>query len=1101
MRITGATAFPILLLEMVPSSLINTPTNTASLISSPALSDGKFVCNQNQSWPTKACNNQGKKYHTPAFYQSSSQPCGDRELRSKFCQAAASSALELAPINSFSFSASATFFDEEHDNVDTVDSDKNIYLFGSIGTHNIVMASLPKGRIGTNPAASAIGDMARSFPNLRFVVMVGIAGGAPTAHNNIRLGDVIVGVPGNRQGGVRHCDFGVSKQNADFKEYGHLNGPPTKILGAIARLQTKHTRRGHDFEKRIAANLNENFRMKSKYSRPKADVLYEPDCEHPTGKNISLCSITCPPQSILERTERNEDDLIQVHYGVIASGNRKIEDALYRNKYAEEANIQCFKIKATGILNRFPYLIIRGICDYADTHINKNWQRFAAMAAATYTYDFLSSIPPKAIKAEKQLVEVINKLPKIEKINRDIAFTKLPTAKGATFDDHANEHDPACHPDTRVDLLDDINKRIQNPDGKHIFWLRGMAGTGKSTISRTVAKKVSETKMPIASFFFKKGEGDRGKAARFFTTIVDQLLPDLASHIHSAVESNPNIADKTMKKQFEKLFLKPLNKCNGANSQPLFVVVDALNERNRKKNVTTLIRLFPKAEKTKSYHLRFFVTSRPKMPIRLGFKNIADKYKNLALHEIPKSDIIKDIFTFLRFKLDRIRLNFNKTVPGSGLPPDWPPLASFKDFVDMAVPLFIFASTACRFIANSEFGNPWEQLNKIIEYKGKGQRSRLYATYLLILNQLFLKRTNLGLVKRTKKKQAEIIEWFRDIVGTIVLFANPLPSALLAYVLDRTKLDVNSKLRRLHFIFNISDNPLAPVKLLHLFFRDFLVDNENRDGNLFWIDAQKTHKQLAGRCFKLLSIGDNLKKDVCNLRRPGISRSEISEQIINTALPPDVKYACRYWVYYWNGSKLGIRNDDIVHRFLSKHLLYWLEILGIIGRIRESINMRVSGLAATGATGGLKVDTCLQTLEGHSKSVNLITFSADGHELASASHDGTVKLWDPATGACTATLKGYTKTLSFNATALYLQTDFGAILLTKHPGPTCHKVKGIGCSDSWITSNGQNFLYLPPKYRPSHLTTAGSVVALGSGSGRIIFCRICRMTLNGFFLK
>lgn len=370
-----------------------------------------------------------------------------------------------------------------------------------------------------------------------------------------------------------------------------------------------------------------------------------------------------------------------------------------------------------------------------------------------------------------------------------------------------------------------------------------------------------------------------------------------------------------MKEQFEKLFLEPLNKCNGANSQPLFVVVDALDECDREEDVTTLIRLFPKAEEAKSYHLRFFVTSRPEMPIRLGFKDIGDRYKDLALHEVPESDITKDISTFLRFKLDRIRLDFNKTVPGSGLPPDWPPLASFKDLVDMAVPLFIFASTACRFIADSEFGNPWEQLSKIIEYKGKGQRSRLHATYLLILNQLFLERTNLGLVERTKKEQApEIVEWFRDIVGTIVLLADPLPSASLACVLDRTELDVNSKLRRLHSVLNISDDPLAPVKLLHLSFRDFLVDNENRDGNLFWVDA-------------------------CNLRRPGISRSEISEQIISTALPPDVKYACRYWVHHWNGSKLGIRDDDIVHRFLSKHLLHWLEALGIIGRIRESINM------------------------------------------------------------------------------------------------------------------------------------------------------------------
>lgn len=403
-----------------------------------------------------------------------------------------------------------------------------------------------------------------------------------------------------------------------------------------------------------------------------------------------------------------------------------------------------------------------------------------------------------------------------------------------------------------------------------------------------------------------------------------------------------------MKEQFEKLFLEPLNKCNGANFQPLLVVVDALDECDREEDVTTLIRLFPKAEEAKSYHLRFFVTSRPELPIRLGFKDIGDKYKDLALHEVPESDITKDISTFLRFELDRISQDFNKTVPRPGLTPDWPPLASLKDLVNMAVPLFIFASTACRFIADSEFGNPWEQLNKILKYEGKGQRSRLHATYLPILNQLLLQRTNLGLVERTKSEQAEIVEWFRDIVGTIVILADPLPSASLACVLDRTELDVTSKLRRLHSVLNISDDPLAPVKLLHLSFRDFLVDNENHDGNLFWVDAQKTHKQLAKRCLKLLSTSDNLKKDVCNLRKPGISRSEISEQIISTALPRDVQYACRYWVYHWKESKVRIRDDDIVHGFLAKHLLHWLEVLGIIGRIRESAAGRWIGLTAYG---------------------------------------------------------------------------------------------------------------------------------------------------------
>ncbi|KAL8300778.1 hypothetical protein RB593_010232 [Gaeumannomyces tritici] len=646
---------------------------------------------------------------------------------------------------------------------------------------------------------------------------------------------------------------------------------------------------------------------------------------------------------------------------------------------------------------------------------------------------------------------------------------KLPVAKGAAFDAQANEHDPSCHPDTRVDLLADIHKWIEDPNGKCIFWLRGMAGTGKSTISRTVAKKLSTAKVPIASYFFKKGEGDRGSAAMFFTTILAQLVhqvPDLAPHVRNAIDSDPAIIDKAKKEQFEKLILEPLNKCKVASSLLLAVVVDALDECDREEDAKVLVYLFSRAGEVASFRLRFFVTSRPELPIRLGFKEIGDNYQNLALHEVPKPDIKKDISTFLRSELDRIRQDFNKTVPGPGLPSDWPPPACFKDLVNMAVPLFIFASTACRFIADIHHGNPIEQLDRILEYKTKGGRSQLHATYLPILNQLLLKRTDTGLDRRTGE-EAQIVAWFRDIVGTIVLLADPLPSASLALILGRTQHDVDSKLCTLHSVLDISDDPLVPVKLLHLSFRDFLVDQENRDANPFWVDAQRTHEQLADRCLKLLSTGDTLKRNVCDLRHPGTLRSEISLHTINTALPPEVQYACRYWVHHWKESRGQIGDGDPVHLFLTDRLLYWLEVLGLTGRILESFDMAnclldmlqpENSTAASASIHELQrfllanatvVDSsplqiyysalvfapeksivrelwrkefpnCIsflspvdldwnvyQTLDGHSSSVSSVAFSPDGQRLASASHDKTVKLWDATTGACLQTLKGH----------------------------------------------------------------------------------------------
>ncbi|KAK4249360.1 hypothetical protein C7999DRAFT_39481 [Corynascus novoguineensis] len=523
-------------------------------------------------------------------------------------------------------------------------------------------------------------------------------------------------------------------------------------------------------------------------------------------------------------------------------------------------------------------------------------------------------------------------------INRKIDLTKLPNVTGAAFDSQINEHDPRCHPDTRVDLLAEIDRWIEDPKGKCIFWLCGMAGTGKSTISRTLAARFSARSILGASFLFKKGDGDRGKAAMLFTTIASQLvhrLPILAPHVRDAIDSDSAIADKNKGEQFQKLLLEPLNKCNGVPHIPtiILVVIDALDECDREEDAMAIIRILSKAKEVTSVALRFFITSRPELFIRSGFDEIHGEYQDMVLHRIPEPVVEHDISAFLRYELARIRDGYNnQALKDLQLPPDWPSKDDIRDLTHMAVPLFIFAATVCRFIADKGRSNPAIRLKKILEYQMAADHSRLDnldATYLPILEQLISGRTG--------QDKTDVLTAFRDVVGPIILLAQPLSVRSLTRLLNVEAYAVHDQLNSLHSVLDISSHMDIPIRLFHLSFRDFLVDPTKRTTNDFWVDERKCHKTLADRCIQLMQ--KHLKKDICNLQSPGKLRSEIDWQIISTSVPTEVQYACQYWVYHTKESRGNVRDGGLVHSFLTRHLLHWLEALGLLGRISESIGM------------------------------------------------------------------------------------------------------------------------------------------------------------------
>jgi len=309
--------------------------------------------------------------------------------------------------------AARAFLDEKHDGPEYVSpNDDNDYTLGKVGKHNVVIAVLPDGEYGTASAASVARDMLHSFPNVRIGLMVGIGGGAPSRKHDIRLGDIVVSAPRDGNGGVFQYDFGKTIQDQSFRQTRFLNQPPTMLRTAMNGLKAQYECDGHRLKEAVNTILENNRRLRQKYQRPdpSSDRLYQSGFTHPPDNEESCTAVSGDdPSNLIIRRKRTEDeDDPAIHYGVIASANRLMKDALVRDALAKEKDVMCFEMEAAGLMNHFPCLVIRGVCDYSDSHKNKEWQGYAAMAAAAYAKDLLYRIPPNKVEAEKRISDILS---------------------------------------------------------------------------------------------------------------------------------------------------------------------------------------------------------------------------------------------------------------------------------------------------------------------------------------------------------------------------------------------------------------------------------------------------------------------------------------------------------------------------------------------------------------------------------------------------------------------------------------------------------------------------------------------------------------------
>lgn len=287
--------------------------------------------------------------------------------------------------------AATAMLDERHDPLPQPSYDHNTYTFGRIGPHNVVLACLPAGVTGNTSAAVVAIQMLSTFNAIKFGLMVGVGGGVPSSAADIRLGDVVVSKPSGTMGGVVQYDFGKTLQEGRFMRTGLLSKPPGLLLNALATFETKYILG----EIKLPVHLSEmllrypQLRTATTYPGVEHDQLFDAEYEH--QDHDSTCA-SCDMKKLITRPFRSGHDP-SIHFGMIASGNQVMRHGATRESLRRELNVLCFEMEAAGLMDHFPCLVIRGICDYADSHKNKQWQPYAAATAAACAKELLLIIP------------------------------------------------------------------------------------------------------------------------------------------------------------------------------------------------------------------------------------------------------------------------------------------------------------------------------------------------------------------------------------------------------------------------------------------------------------------------------------------------------------------------------------------------------------------------------------------------------------------------------------------------------------------------------------------------------------------------------------
>jgi len=490
---------------------------------------------------------------------------------------------------------------------------------------------------------------------------------------------------------------------------------------------------------------------------------------------------------------------------------------------------------------------------------------------------------------------------------------------------HGNRR--GCLKGTRRAILDEIGLWTQDFGRPSVYWLNGLAGSGKSTIAQTVAERVFSEGQLGASFFCSRDFEDRSNLQFIFPTLATQLarrFTKFRSIVIPLVQSDPAIIYESLYGQMDKLIAGPLIQSEIST----VIVIDALDECKDEEPASAILSVLGQFI-SRIPKVKFFLTGRPEPRIREGFRLplLAKATDVFILHEVDSSQVNSDIQLFFQHKFSELRGRRHWL-------DNWPIEEQLDMLCERAAGLFVYAVATVKFI-DRQNSNPKKRLDLLLQSQNSAHEGKTKLKPNATLDSLYMTILHEAFGNDDPEDDSRVC----SVLGAVILATNPISPATIALLLGFDTGDVFPLLLSTHSLLVLQEDCNYPVQPFHKSFPDFITDSTRCTNQRFCVSPPNHHMELLIGCLKLMN--EELKRNMCKIP-DAVMNSEVhdlqerAEQCINPAL----QYACKSWHKHLVGTIQAHIFDivPILHQFLEGKFLFWLEVLSVLGTVREAVN-------------------------------------------------------------------------------------------------------------------------------------------------------------------